>query len=266
MHQIVDDWGFEGVKVDFWSQNFEDRNAVVRNPGATGITAMRTYFGTLRKHLPPHGTIMTCIAMGMGNPFLGDLCDTYRATPDVDDGIWNRQWNNAFWALPAVLRPGSASWLLNMDSAGWNPELPDHLNQFRFDWCFVTMGMQEIGGYIAKWPVAWQERLRRYTDRCDRGHRVRCPDENAYTGIPLPRCLVCDYPAGSPTREAGIAHTVAFFNWSDEETIVTIPRQRIADGTLRVRGFWDKTQETWADNLVQCRLPPRSSRLVDILA
>ena len=263
---VLADWGMDAIKLDFWSQSVESRQAVVRAPGTTGLDARRFLFDRIRAHLPPDGVFLTCVAVGMGNPFGGLWADAYRNSIDIGVGAWHEQVENCCWTLPMLGLEGRKSFLFNGDSAGINPDCPENENMFRLTWCFVTMGMQEVGGRLEALLEPYRGALRKFTDRCDRGHRCRCPDERAFTGEPFPRVLVVDYPDGSPTRAAGIRQSVALFNWSDEPAVVAVSRARLGRAEpARAVDFWSGAAETFSGPFLLKELPARSARLFDIL-
>jgi hypothetical protein len=264
---ILGEWGMDACKMDFWSQNFEARGMKFHDPTLTAVQARARLFATVRKHLPEDGVFMTCVATGMGNPFIGQWADTYRNTIDIGLGVWHEQINSCFWALPTLGFEGRKTFLPNLDSVGILPEYPDNENEFRLTWCHINMGLLETGGRMETWPEKWVAAMRKLTDRCDRGHRVRCPDDQAFTGIPLPECLYVNFPPGSRTAEHGIRQSVALFNWSEEPRVVSILRKRLGHKEpVRAENFWTGEILTFKDEFLSQRLGPRSAVLWDIQA
>ena len=264
---ILREWGMDACKMDFWSQNFEDRGARLHDPSVTAVQLRARFFETIRKNLPPDGIFMTCVATGMGNPFIGQWADTYRNTIDIGVGVWHEQVNNCIWSLPTLGFEGRKTFLLNNDSVGVNPALPDNENEFRFTWSFMNMGLMETGGRMETWPEKWVQAMRKLTDRCDRGHRVHCPDDRAFTGVPLPEVLSVVYPAESPTAKAGVRQSVALFNWSDEARVISVPRARLGHaGAVVAENFWTGERETLKGEFISKRLEGRSAALWDILS
>jgi hypothetical protein len=210
---------------------------------------------------------MTCVATGMGNPFIGQWADTYRNTIDIGVGTWDEQIRNCIWALPTLGFEGRKSFLLNNDSVGIMSQHPDNENEFRFTWTFMNMGLIETGGRMETWPEKWVKAMRKLTDRCDRGYKVRCPDDKAFTGVPLPEVLYVDYPSSSPTARAGIRQSVALFNWTDEPQIISVRRARLGHtGPVKTENFWTGERETFEGEFISQRLEMRSARLYDVLA
>jgi hypothetical protein len=263
---ILEEWGMEATKMDFWSQAFEDRDARLAAPNATAAETRRILFDLVRKHLPEDGVFMTCVAVGMGNPFIAEHADTYRNTIDIGAGDWYDQIGACYWALPVLSIEGRKTFLHNNDSVGVNLECPENENFFRLTWCFITMGMQEVGGQLEDLPDKYVRAMRKYTDRCERGFRCLCPDEKAYRGEPLPECLYVDYPEGSRTRGEGIRQSVALFNWSDRPKMISVRRAELGhDAPVEAENFWTEEKESFAEEFITRRLGPRSAALFDIL-
>ena len=263
---ILRDWGFDACKMDFWSQNFEDRRVRIQNPGVTAVQSRARFLATVRQHLPPDGVFMSCVATGMGNPFIGQWVDTYRNTIDIGVGAWKEQVNNCLWALPTLGLEGRQTFLLNNDSAGIMAGYPDNENYFRLTWSFMHMGMLETGGRMETWPERFVTAMRKLTDRCDRGYRCHCPDDRAFTGIPLPEVLYVDYPEDSRTARAGIRQSFALFNWTDEPRLIAIRRARLGHaGPVVVENFWTGERETLEEEFICRPLDGRSAVLFDVI-
>jgi hypothetical protein len=264
---ILGEWGMDACKMDFWSQIVEDRHGRLQNPSLTSVQVRTRFFETVRKHLPPDGIFMTCVATGLGNPFIGQHADTYRNTIDIGVGHWDEQVRNCIWTLPTLGFEGRKTFLLNNDSVGIMAEYPDNENEFRFTWTFMNMGLMETGGRMETWPEKWVQAMRKLTDRCDRGYRVHCPDDRAFTGVPLPEVLYVDYPTESPTAKARVCQSLALFNWTDEPQIISLRRSRLGHaGPVKIENFWTGERETLDGEFITKRLDGRSALLFDVAA
>lgn len=262
---VLGEWDMEALKMDFWSQMFEDRRGLLSGANQTAVDTRKILFELIRKHLPDDGVFMTCVATGMGNPFVAEYADTYRNTIDIGVGVWDEQIRNCYWALPTLLIEGRKTFLLNNDSVGVNLAAPANENYFRLTWSYMHMGMIETGGRLEELPEHFVKAMRKLTDRCDRGYGVRCPDERAFTGEPLPEALYVDFPPDSQTHELGVMQSVALFNWTDEPKIISVRREDLGHNSpVLAEDFWTEEQETWADEFVVKRLDARSALLFDI--
>ncbi|MFP4027972.1 MAG: alpha-galactosidase [Candidatus Brocadiia bacterium] len=263
---ILGEWDIDATKMDFWSQCFEAREGRHQRPNMTAVETRRILFDLVRKYLPEDGVFMTCVATGMGKPFIGQHADTYRNTIDIGSGTWDRQIGSCYWALPVLGIPGRKTFLHNNDSVGINLNCPENENFFRLTWGFITMGMQEIGGSLEQLPEKYRRAMRKYTDRCERGFRCQCPDERAFTGEPLPESLYVTYPEDSRTYRNGVRQSLALFNWTDEAKVVSVKRSKLGQEKLvEAENFWTEGRERFDEEFITKRLDPRSAVLYDVL-
>jgi hypothetical protein len=257
------EWGYKGIKFDFMTQWFTLARARYRN-GGSGPEWRDRVFHEIRKRIGEDGLFMTCIAMTMGNPFPGLNADCYRCGCDIHDGTWAEELKACKATLPQILLEGRKTFLLNMDSAGFG-NVPENEQIFRLSWVFITQGIIELGGPVESMPDSQIALWRKLLANADRGHKVRCLDENAFTGDGFPEILKVEYPENSITYKRGSKAHIAFFNWSEqgryiggELTYLGInPMTPIAD-------FWTGETIQSDSNLLQILLPPHTARLFEI--
>ncbi len=256
-------WGYEAMKMDFWCQSVESEH--IRYATGTGIQWRDWLLATIRSYLPKDGFLMTCVAVAMGNPFLGKSASTYRCSIDVGACKWHEHITASIWNLPLHAIPGRQTCLLSVDGLGWNPTVADHENLHRLTYGFITMGSLEVDGRLEELSAAQIGMLNRLLAEPDRGHPVRCPDERAFTGQPLPDCLYVDYPPASRTGRRGIAKHIALFNWTDQPQYVGhVAAQLGLAGTVQARDYWTDAVVELADGNLCELLPPRSAKLYEI--
>jgi hypothetical protein len=261
---LFKEWGYEAMKMDFWSQSVESEQ--IRYATGTGIQWRDWLLSTIRSYLPPDGFLMTCVAVSMGNPFLGKGASTYRCGIDVGACQWHEHVTASAWTLPLLAVPGNRTCLLNVDGAGWNMALSDAENLHRLTFAFITMGSLEVDGRLEELPASRIALLNRLFADIDRGHAVRCPDEDAFTGRPLPKCLYVDYPHDSRTARRGIAKHIALFNWTDKPQYTGYTAADLGlSGQVTARDFWTGETVELPEGNVFALLPPRSARLVEVL-
>jgi len=255
-------WGFEGIKLDFWTNAFE--NGDVRLKGHP-VEARRWLLKSIRERLPADGFLETCSAASMGNPFLAEYADTYRVGLDVSGGEWKEHVLASNWALPLLSVESRKTFLLNMDSLGVNPGLSDEENLSRLTWCFITQGLLEVGGDLTRLSKKQTGWIRKVTDNCDRGYKCRCADEDAYFKYPLPEILYVKYPAGSRTGKNGVLSHVALFNWKDSEKIAALPFSSCGlGGREKFVNFWSGKTIKYRDNYILHKLKARESILIEV--
>lgn len=255
-------WGFKGIKFDFMTQWFTLEKACFRN-GGSGVQWRDFVFSEIRKRIGEDGLFMTCIAMSMGNPFPGLNADCYRCGCDIHDGTWAEQIKSCKATLPQIIIEGRNTFLLNMDSAGFGKNSL-HEQIFRLTWIFITQGIIELGGPVEKMPQEQIDMWRRMLKNIDRGHKVICLDDSAFTGEGQPQILKVDYPDDSMTRKQGIRSHIAFFNWDD--------RLKPVGGTKDFLGirendavddFWTGEKVHYNDLLIR-NLQPHSAVMFEV--
>jgi len=258
------DWGFASMKMDFWSHGVESEQ--IRYATGTGIQWRDWLLSTIRSHMPPDGFLMTCVAASMGNPFLGKSASSYRCGIDVGIADWRHHLTASIWTLPLLALPGKRTCLLNVDGIGWNPSISDDENLHRLAFAFITMGSLEVDGRLEELPADKIALLNKVMADMDRGHPVRCPDGDAFTGRPLPKCLYVDYPAESRTARRGVSKHIALFNWTDENQYTGYTAAQLGlSGPEKARDFWTGETVERPEGNVVALLPPRSARLYEVL-
>lgn len=197
-------WGFAGLKFDFMTHWFTLERAKFKK--GSGCEWRDFLFSEIRKRIGRNGIFMTCIAASMGNPFPGRFADCYRCGRDISEGTLEEQIKACRATLPQMLFSGKDLTMANFDSAGYG-KVPDNANHFRMVWTLITQGIAEFGGPVEDWDDEKFIPLRKLVPPEGRGNRVRCPDDETFRGIDLPKRLETD-------------HYLAWFNWSEEEELI----------------------------------------------
>lgn len=78
------EWGFEGIKLDFWTYGFEQQRLHLRHPGTTNLEWMSWLSGEIRQRLGPKGLMLSCLEPANGDPFRSKFWDMHRIGPDID--------------------------------------------------------------------------------------------------------------------------------------------------------------------------------------
>ncbi|MBF0246199.1 MAG: alpha-galactosidase, partial [Planctomycetes bacterium] len=258
------EWGFEAMKLDFWSQGAE--SGKIRFKGGGTPTEWRDWLlGTIRSYLPPDGFLETCVATAMGNPFLGKHAQLYRSCIDVGACTWKEHLNASCWVQPMLSFPSRRICLQSIDGLGVNKSLSDHENLHRLTYGFISMGGIEIAGRLEELGTRHAGWIRKLTEHVDRGYPVKCPDDDAYTGKPYPKVLYVDYPQESPAYQRGVRKHVALLNWNDTAQYVGATASELGlGGKVTLRDFWtDKKKILSCGDLFEF-LPPRSAKLYEI--
>ena len=259
---LLVEWGFEGIKYDFMTQWFlMDK---IRFRQGSGIEWRDFAFDEIRRRIGEDGFFMTCIAFGAGNPFPGLHADCYRAGFDIHEGTWAEQVRSCSGTLAQVLIEGGKTYLLNMDSAGF-AKIPEHERIFRFNWCFITQGILEIGGKLEELTDEQFVLLNKYLDHADRGNKVVCLDERAFTGETLPEILQVKYTKSGPMADVGVAQHMACFNWSDRPKRISVSLEAAGiAATQMIADFWTGEPVPRSNGFLSFDLPSHASVLVAV--
>ncbi|SPE60253.1 putative Alpha-1,6-galactosidase [Verrucomicrobia bacterium] len=265
---ITREWGFEGIKLDFFSWMFDHAEAKYRH-GGTGTEWKRWMISMMRSQLGPRGYFLHGVSCPLGNPFLAvDGFDAYRAGIDIDRGAWDYHVRNCSWLLPGILANSRRTWFGNIDSCLGAPGFPAVERRSRLAFAYMTSGMLEFSGPVEQFDAALLSEYRRLVERCDQGGSCRCPDTQAFFGRPLPCVLVRYHARGSYTRKRfGAIATIAFFNWGDatQSTALSLAEVGLAQQRIVLHDFWTGKARAHSHGIVVAALPPRAHLLLDVL-
>lgn len=144
------DWGFEGVKHDFWSYVFEDSRKLLGTNNYTGYEYRQWWLNLMRLYLPKDGYFEIACDIGMGNPFLGEYVNNYRYGNDIGEGDWNKIKENFLWGTACFATHTGDMLIPNSDSIGVLPGLNEVDRMFWINYCLVTHSMVEIAGCLSR--------------------------------------------------------------------------------------------------------------------
>lgn len=144
------EYGFEGVKHDFWSYAFEDSHDLYRNKEASGYEWRDWWLKEVRKRIASDGYFQTGCDIVMGNPFLGEFFTNYRYGIDIGSGDWDYVKTNFLWGIACFATHTGDLFVPNSDSVGLFPGLNDTEAMFCLNYCIATHSMVEIAGRLSK--------------------------------------------------------------------------------------------------------------------
>ncbi|MFH1477387.1 MAG: alpha-galactosidase [Verrucomicrobiota bacterium] len=146
---IFNQWGYKGLKLDFWTYPFEIPGVQFHDRTRTAIEWRNEFLADIRAHVPPGGFLLTCCTVNAGNPFLGRFADASRMGPDIGSGTWDAVRSAAMWVSAAALFYRGDCLLADPDSIGWCPALNETENRAWATTALMSAGMCEIGGDMA---------------------------------------------------------------------------------------------------------------------
>nr|MBA3710284.1 hypothetical protein [Planctomycetota bacterium] len=169
-------WGFEGVKLDFFTFAFQSRRVRYRYPGKTAPFYQRWLVDTFRKHLPKDGFLGLCSVAGTGTPFFGEGADYFRNGEDISEGEWALAKRIALWTVNTNMLLQQHPVLVNVDSIGWGPKFGETEWHSFLNLCAVTGGALEVSGDLTRVSDHRKARLSRTLALSDPRRSVRCLD------------------------------------------------------------------------------------------
>lgn len=143
---IFQDWGYDGLKLDFWTHAFEVPEVRYRRPDRTGIELRNQFLQDIRELVPPDGYILTGCCTNAGNPFIGRYADAARSSLDIGGGTWSEVLRSAQWQTVAAMFYRGDALLCDADSFGWTPGISREENETWATLALVSGSVCEIGG------------------------------------------------------------------------------------------------------------------------
>ena len=149
---LISQYGFDGVKHDFWSYAFEVSNHLLANRDKSGYEHRDWWLKEIRKRISNDGYFQTGCDIVMGNPFLGKYFTNYRYGIDIGNGNWDYINTTFQWGAACFATHTGDLFVPNSDSIGLFPEL-SHLDaMFVLNYCVITRSMVEIAGKLSLTP------------------------------------------------------------------------------------------------------------------
>lgn len=146
---IFNVWGFDGIKLDFWTMAYEIPGLAYRNQSQTAIELRQQFLKDIRAFVPKNGFLLTACAVNSGNPYIGQYVDAARVSIDIGDGDINHiiQSATAGTGILPFLRYNTM--LPDLDSVGRWPANTENLNRLWATFATVAGGMCEIAGDLS---------------------------------------------------------------------------------------------------------------------
>ena len=213
---IFREWGYDGLKLDFWSIPFEAPEARYRNRDRTAIELRTQFLQDLREFVPRDGFVLVAVVVnGGGSPFVGRYADAVRMGMDIGDGSAMEVRQSAEYLTAAAPFYRHDCFLGDPDSLGWCARNTPGQNRL---WATMTLfsgGMCEIGGDLTK-PLPEALELLRTAARFFGPARrtLNGFSSGAINGMPASRMVL--------EREDGVYE--ARLNWATTPSAVELPR------------------------------------------
>ena len=215
---IFEEWGYEGLKLDFWSMPFEVPEVRYRNRDRTAIELRNLFLQDLREFVPKGGFVLVAVVTnGGGSPFVGRYADATRMGMDIGDGSFAevRQSANCLTVASPFYRHDCL--LGDPDSFGWCVKNTAGQNRLWATMALLSGAVCEIGGDLIRpspeardliqTAVRFFKPVRRTVNGIASGcinvlpadHLVLDRDDGVYEGwlnwTPFPRAVRLPFPA-----------------------------------------------------------------------
>lgn len=218
---FVAEYGFEGIKHDFWTYAFEDKHDLLKNKDKSGYEWREWWQKEIKKRLPDYGYVETGCDIGMGNPFIGKYFNNYRFGLDVGAGKWDNVKTVMFWAVAVLSHQTGDLFIPNSDSAGLLPGLNDTDFKFIMNFQIITRTLVEISGRFSSVDknnprLACLKRAVKYLDNGENVYFANYDYRKA--GENLPEIIYINSAFDAPDNEY---KTVALFNASEKEKTIS---------------------------------------------
>ncbi len=263
--KFFNDWGFEGVKHDFWSYAFEDSKDLLKNKDKSGYEYRKWWLTQIRKRLP-NGYMQTGCDLCMGNPFLSEFFDNYRFGLDVGAGNWLNVKTTLFWGCACFMTHMGDLFIPNGDSIGLMHGLSDSDFIFLLNYLLITHSFVELSGLFSKGNVNKQrlEILKKVTKGLNNGASVYFANfDYRKKGAYIPQIMYsyekcfddCDF-------DKQIICTVAVFNPDEENSSISFTAKDLNLDTAEYVfvDAWNK--QSFVTNELSVNLKSHESKLI----
>lgn len=263
---LCKEYGFEGVKQDFWSYAFEDSHDLYKCKNKSGYEHRKWWLDKLRSLISEDGHFQTGCDIVMGNPFLGEHYTNYRYGIDIGSGNWDFVKTNFLWGVACFATHTGDLFVPNSDSVGMFPELSENEVMFALNYCLVTHSMVEIAGKLS---------LEKDKEKMKRLKKAVCNPNNGqdiyfvgydYRGkeYSVPEIIYFNTPHFS--REEGNEFlplkTIGLFNVDEKSKILSfsVSDLKLNEGEYILTNVWTHEQYEFTNDF-SFNLEPHSSAL-----
>jgi len=235
------EYGFEGIKLDFWSYAFEDRHDLLKNKDKSGYEYREWWHKALRENLPEYGYLQTGCDVSMGNPFIGKYFNNYRFGRDIQSGCWANVMDSMFFGVNYLATHTGDLFIPNSDSIGMLSGLNDKEFLFWVNFQIISRTLVEISGRFSKVDkenprLKIIQRAVKYLNNGENVYFVKF--DYRKKGVNVPKIIYIDTAFDEPSDAY---KTVAIFNSSEEEKEIAFEYADIGltDNEREIEFVWE---------------------------
>ena len=223
---IFQEWGYEGMKLDFWSLPFEIPQVRYRNKDRTAVELRNLFLKDLREFVPKSGFLLVAVVTNAGgNPFVGRYADAARMGMDIGSGSFAEAHHSATCLTESSSFYRHDCLLGDPDSFGWCPKNTPGENRLWATMALFSGPICEIGGDLTN-PTAEARQL------LQTGVRFFKPSRRTLNG--LSSGSIANLPSSHLVLERDDGVYEAYLNWRSAQRIIRLPHP--------VRDLWTGTR------------------------
>lgn len=183
LDRMFDEWGFEGVKLDFWTYQFLQSRLPLARHDQPNLSWMRWLETEIRRRVGPDGFMLSCLDPANGDPFRADVWDTHRVGPDIDGISLQICEEVAVWiaALTALKQTHRNFWMPDADGLSLfrHTKTPDPLWRLVTTLLVASGTCVELAGRLSEQESdARMSAFQRAVASVRHGQVVECPGYN----------------------------------------------------------------------------------------
>ena len=263
------EFGFEGMKHDFWSYAFEDSHDLLKFKKHSGYEWRYWWLSEIRKRIPDDAYLQTGCDIVMANPFLGEFFTNYRYGIDIGSGNWDNVKTNFLWGMACFATHTGDLFVPNSDSVGLFPGLTDREARLCLNYCLISRSMVELAGWLYKESPEFPrfKMLKKAICCPNNGQDVYFAGFDYRRQNQAPAKWYIRTPHFSPNENLpGLPlRTVAIFNLDEKKQTFKLPFTELglAAGEYRLTEVWQNRSWTASDGIV-VELDPHDSFLLAV--
>lgn len=248
LDKMLTEYGFEGIKHDFWTFAFEDRHDFYKNKEKSGYEYRTWWQKEIRNHVKD-GYVGTAVDLSFGNPFNGKYFNNHRFGIDVGAGKWSNVQASMFWSVAVLAHHTGDLYIPNSDSIGLLPGISDDDFLFVVNWQIITRTLVEISGRFSR--VSEDNKrlkvLKRAVKYLNNGESVYFAKyDYRKKGEVLPEIFFIN--SAFDCDDKGYK-TVALFNSGEQEKVISFTPSDIGlkEKEYLVENVWEETTKTLSE-------------------
>ena len=250
--RIIEEWGWDAIKLDFWTYGFEDHGIAYQNDDRTSLELRNWWLQTLRDLLPDDGFLLAGCNICSVSPFVARWTDLIRYGVDVGIGNdWDGVTNTAAWLAAYSLTEPGRLWLPNSDAIGSMKEMDDAKRRTWLSFCGITGSALELAADLRQeTPDDWRD-AQRVLENLQVGRSFR-PLDFGSPDDPVPPTLWFSEGGLGDADDPSYAGMFCTSNWEEHPAPprhLTFAELGLEATRCRVVNFWTGEETVCEDGI-----------------